>query len=380
MPNRRGQTKPCPGGCGTLIDPRAFQCWGCRVGKRVAPASVPVPVVAVATPAEHVALDRERAKSASDLRGVRERYKAAQDTIERLEQELRTVQGLQDGLDVKVIEPRAGSGQNEATAVLVASDWHFAGHVGPEVGGLNTYNVAIATERIHKFFRKALSLTGLLAAGVPIHNMVLALLGDFITGHIHEEFQETNTLPPMFEVIAVQNEIASGIQYLLDNSTLKLTIPCHSGNHARTTKTTRFGAENGHSLEYLMFVNLKNHFRHEPRIQFIVPEAPHSYLRVYDTTIRFQHGHMVKYGGGVGGLTIPLNKAIGQWNQGRHADLDVLGHFHQMFDGGRFIVNGSLIGYDSFALSIKASYEVPKQVLFLLDRKRGRTFTVPIYL
>jgi hypothetical protein len=58
----------------------------------------------------------------------------------------------------------------------------------------------------------------------------------------------------------------------------------------------------------------------------------------------------------------------------------VLGHFHQLFDGGRFIVNGSLIGYDSFALSIKASYEKPKQVMFLMDRKRGRTFTCPIFL
>ncbi len=116
-----------------------------------------------------------------------------------------------------------------------------------------------------------------------------------------------------------------------------------------------------------------------------MPEGPHSYIELYPgqpgaTTIRFQHGHMVKYGGGVGGLTIPLNKAIAQWNRGKHADLDVLGHFHQMFDGGNFIVNGSLIGYDSFALSIKASYEKPKQALFLIDRKRGRTFTCPILL
>jgi hypothetical protein len=252
--------------------------------------------------------------------------------------------------------------------------------VGAEVGGLNLFNPTIAHTRIERFFQKALSLTELLAAGLPINHMVLALLGDFITGHIHEEFQETNTLPPMFEVIAVQNEIVSGIQFLLDNSELRLTIPCHSGNHARTTKTTRFGAENGHSLEYLMFINLKDHFRDNPRVTFIVPEAPHSYLDIYGTMIRFQHGHMVKYGGGVGGLTIPLNKAIAQWNQGRHADLDVLGHFHQLFDGGRFIVNGSLIGYDSFALSIKASYEKPKQVMFLMDRKRGRTFTCPIFL
>jgi hypothetical protein len=371
---------PCPTpGCANLRHSQSKRCAVCAGRPGNAP-KFPVQAAPEPSPAAMLAADREKARSETEKRGLKERYKAAQATIERLEQELHIVQELQDGMDVRVIEPVESSGGNEATVVVVASDWHYAGHVGPEVGGLNTFNVKVADERILRFFRKALSLTGLLATGVPIHHMVLALLGDFITGHIHEEFQETNTLPPMFEVIAVQSQIASGIQYLLDNSDLHLTIPCHSGNHARTTKTTRFGAENGHSLEYLMFINLKNHFRNEPRVTFIVPEAPHSYLDVYGTVIRFQHGHMVKFGGGVGGLTIPLNKAIAQWNQGRHADLDVLGHFHQLFDGGRFIVNGSLIGYDSFALSIKASYEKPKQALFLMDRKRGRTFTVPILL
>jgi hypothetical protein len=356
-----------------MIDPRSNICAACRAGRTVtAPAGL--------NAAEQLALDRANARNASEKRGLQERYKAAQTTIEQLEGELRVVKELKDGLDVRIIKAGEASGGNEGTVVVVASDWHYAGHVGAEVGGLNLFNPTIAHTRIERFFQKALSLTELLAAGLPINHMVLALLGDFITGHIHEEFQETNTLPPMFEVIAVQNEIVSGIQFLLDNSELQLTIPCHSGNHARTTKTTRFGAENGHSLEYLMFLNLKDHFRDELRVTFIVPEAPHSYLDIYGTMIRFQHGHMVKYGGGVGGLTIPLNKAIAQWNQGRHADLDVLGHFHQLFDGGRFIVNGSLIGYDSFALSIKASYEKPKQVMFLMDRKRGRTFTCPIFL
>ena len=42
--------------------------------------------------------------------------------------------------------------------------------------------------------------------------------------------------------------------------------------------------------------------------------------------------------------------------------------------------NGSLIGYNAYALSIKASFEPPTQTYFLLDKKRGRTMTAPIYL
>jgi hypothetical protein len=127
-----------------------------------------------------------------------------------------------------------------------------------------------------------------------------------------------------------------------------------------------------------MYVHLKAYFRNEPRVTFIVAEGMHSYVKVYDTMIRFQHGHAIKYGGGVGGIYIPVNKSIAQWNKARHADLDVFGHFHQSKDGGNFICNGSLIGYNSFALSIKADYEQPKQQLFLMDKKRGRTCTWPI--
>jgi len=335
---------------------------------------------AVLTPEQALALDREHSRSAVELRRLRERYKAAQEIIERYEQELGVVEALKAGYDCRRIEPLVGSGHNEATAFAIASDWHAASTVGPEVGGLNVFNLDVFQQRADMFFRKVVELTDLMAAKIQIPRIVLALLGDFITNHIHEEFQETNSLSPTFELITAQNAIAGGIQYILDHSDRQLILPCHSGNHARTTKTTRFGAENGHSLEYLMYLSLALQFRHEPRVQFLIPEAPHSYLDVYGTTIRFQHGHMVKYGGGVGGLTIPLNKAIAQWNKGRHADLDVLGHFHQMFDGGNFIVNGSLIGYDSFALSIKASFELPKQAMFLMDRKRGRTFTWPVLL
>jgi hypothetical protein len=231
---------------------------------------------------------------------------------------------------------------------------------------------------VQTFFQSSVRLTKLLQQDIRIDNMVLALLGDFISGDIHEEVEEVCQLPPMEAIVFAQNMITGGIEYILANTKLHLTIPCHSGNHGRTTKTSRFAAENGHSLEYLMYRYLSAYFRSEPRVTFQVAEGPHSYVEVYGKTLRLQHGHMVKYGGGVGGIYIPVNKAIDKWNMGRKADLDIFGHFHQQVDGNNFMCNGSLIGYNSFALSIKAPYDVPKQTLLLMDKKRGRTCTWPI--
>ena len=230
------------------------------------------------------------------------------------------------------------------------------------------------------FFRSGLRLTDILAKDVEIKTIVLALLGDFYTGHIHPDFMELTDTQPIHAVIRVQNMIASGIQYILDNSNYNLVIPCHSGNHARTTEKTRFATENGHSLEFYMYHFLSDHFKGEKRVKFIIPTGYMSYMDIYGMKLRFMHGHAVKFGGGIGGITIPLNKAIAQWDKSHRADLTVLGHFHQRFDGGNFIVNGALIGFSAFALSIKASFEKPSQQLFLIDKDRGKTATWPILL
>ena len=146
------------------------------------------------------------------------------------------------------------------------------------------------------------------------------------------------------------------------------------------TKRIHHATEQGNSLEVYMYHNLALHFAGEKRVRFIIAEGYHTYVDVYGYTVRLHHGHNLRYGGGVGGIFIPVNKAIAQWNKGRRADLDVFGHFHQFKDGGNFICNGSLIGYNAFALSIKADYEKPQQAFFLIDKKRGKSIVAPIWL
>ena len=81
------------------------------------------------------------------------------------------------------------------------------------------------------------------------------------------------------------------------------------------------------------------------------------------------------------GITIPVNKAIAGWNKAHTVDLDVFGHYHQRFDGGSFICNGSLIGYNAYAVSIKAGYEPPSQTCFLINRQfQAKTAVMPIFV
>ena len=84
------------------------------------------------------------------------------------------------------------------------------------------------------------------------------------------------------------------------------------------------------------------------------------------------------HGGGIGGVSIPAYKKISQWQRAKYADLDIFGHLHQMKDGGNFLLNGSMIGYNAFAVRIGADYEQPKQTFVLINKKRGKTLVCPI--
>ncbi len=330
--------------------------------------------------ADEVRFELKLDKTAKDFRRLKAKYNAAVTQLGVREQELEAAAGLQGPVETFRLSAKTSSGESEATAVLVASDWHVEEEVRlSTINGKNRYDLAIAERRAIQFFQNGLRLVEINRQATVIKNLVLPILGDFITNDIHEELVEINQLSPIDATIFARRLIASGIEFLLAHGGFdEIVVPCHSGNHGRTTKRVHVSTERGHSLEYFMYVSLRDHFKNEPRVKFLIADGYHSYVQVYGTKIRFHHGHMVKYQGGVGGIYIPVNKAIGQWNKVEWADLDVFGHFHQMKDGGNFISNGSLIGFNAYALSIKADYEPPKQAFFLIDRKRGRTITAPI--
>jgi len=326
-----------------------------------------------------VQADRLQSAIKGDASNLKRKYDVALKSIGKLERELSKSKDVKGFIRTKPIvaskSEGKSEGKSESTAIWVASDWHIEETVGSEVVGLNVSNMALSKIKAENFFRSCLRLTKLHGEGVKIENVVLALLGDFISNDIHDELAETNEVEPIKAIWEVQSIIASGIQYVLDNSTYKLTIPCHSGNHARTTEKTRFSSENGHSLEYYMYLNLASHFKNEPRVRFEIADGLLSYMQVYSQTIRFTHGHALKYGGGIGGIFIPAFKAISQWDKARRADLTIFGHFHQTKDGGNFLCNGSLIGYNAYALSIKADFEKPCQSLVFIDSRWGRNCT-----
>lgn len=272
----------------------------------------------------------------------------------------------------------------DAIACAVASDWHIEEPVEVDtVHGLNAYNLDIAKSRAEHFFQNLLRLTDIMARDSKITTIHISALGDFFSGWIHEELIAGGLLAPGDAARFCKGLWFSGIDFLLRESSYVIQGDMIPGNHGRMTKQMHFGDPTGTSLESVMYESIVDRYYDNARVQLKVASQAMVYRKFFERfTLRQIHGYEVKYGGGVGGITIPLRKALAQWNNPIRADLTVLGHFHQFFDGGDFLVNGSLIGYNLFAQAIKASFEEARQAFYLVHARNGGTksVTAPIWL
>jgi len=333
------------------------------------------PAVVATDPVERKQLEDKQART------VRE-HKSLTDEVARLRAIVEYRDTIAHAPMKPIVRREFKSGLREATAVALASDWHVEERVKPtDTPTGNAYNLAIASLRIDRFFQGIVWMVQHHRSAFQIRDMQLWLGGDLVTGHIHDENVETSAFPPVKAILWLQPQLESGIRFLRDTLELdRLQVVCSYGNHGRDTKKPRRATGAHHSYEWGMYQQLAMNFANDDRVEFHAPPSGHQYTDIYDLTAHYHHGDEISYGGGVGGITIPINKAVAQWDQARRSDLHNFGHFHQYMNGNRVANNGSLIGYNAYAMSIKATPERPQQAFYLVDSKHGKTCCSPLWV
>lgn len=335
--------------------------------------------VKVQDPEKQFQLEMEKVRLAYTEKKTDAKYQIAMREINRLRNDIEQLSEMKGTVSTYEIKAKSGS-KHEAVAFAILSDTHIEENVKPEsVDGANEYNLRIAKSRFEAFFRNTLKLVTKEQQDATIDTLVLALLGDMISGNIHDELMESCEVPPIEAAIIAQNFIASGIDYILANSKLKLIVPCCVGNHSRITSQVHVSTEQGNSLEWMIYSNLANHYAKNKRVQFVLSKSYFTWVKVFDYDIRFHHGHAMKGGAGVGGMTIPILKAIARYDMSKKAYLDVFGHFHNAMDAGKFISNGCLIGDTPYGKRLGFTGK-PQQQFFIIQKGYGKTGVFPIFV
>lgn len=278
--------------------------------------------------------------------------------------------------------PVYAPGKGQAIAIAMLSDVHIEERVDPEdvPGTYNVYTPAIAKKRLEQFAQRVVHLTKANRALTQITDLCLFLGGDIITGYLHDDNKESNWLPPLKAILMAKEEINAIIKYMLKEGAFeRIIIPCTFGNHGRLTIKPRAKTAADTNLERMLYHLIAKDWAHEKRVTFHIAEGSMVYLDLYGFTCRFMHGDDVKYQGGTGGLAVPLLRAVKDWDKIRAASYTFLGHHHSARDFGCAIVNGSVIGYNAYAMKGHFPFEMPKQQYVLLDKKRGKSSVTDIW-
>lgn len=329
---------------------------------------------------ERVEYDIEETKSSKKLKDTSKKYKYLIKRNDELEKLISVLNAPKEHNLQKIVSIKNNS-SSEATAFALLSDWHIEQEVDPnKIAYPNKYNLEVARQRAEECFVGIVKLCKNAQQHYDVDHLVLALMGDFITGNIHLSELPILKLGVAEACFFVEELLIRGIQYILDNTNVRITCPCVVGNHSRITEKVWLSSEEDNSVETIIYYHIKKHFENNRRFELIMPSGPERFIDVYGLTFVICHGHHgFKYGGGVNGLSVPIRRTILTKYSNRQVYLVCLAHLHTYTQDRKFVVNGSLIGYDTYANSKGLEFDVPKQTFFLVEKRfLSRTVTTPI--
>jgi len=330
--------------------------------------------------AERLAADAELARLRADLASYQKRYKAALSQIDRERERADALVSLKGISPVRHNAVPKKVQKHDATMVVLLSDIHCEETVRSEqVNGLNSFDLDVCERRLSELQERFFTMLDHERQLTRIDRVVLWFGGDWISGMIHPELAEENCLHPLAAIRWIGERMRGFLDAVADNAK-EVVVATSCGNHGRTTEKLRTN-EADTSYEHHLYLTMRA-AETRKNVRWQVGEGHLNYLDLDGFVIRFCHGHAVRYQGGIGGIHVPLNKAIAAWNATQHADLTCLGHWHQFSwsRSGRYVSNGSVIGHSAYAVRIKATYEPPCQAAIVIDHgRREVTKAYPLF-
>lgn len=301
----------------------------------------------------------------------------------------RKIIGLKDGAESAeipnwVLQPK-GPDSAPGVPLLFVSDLHWGEVVHPtQINGVNSYNLEIAHRRMDALAETALYLLRIISPKMDYPGIVVMLGGDMISGNIHEELARSNQINTMPTVLDLFGKLASFLKLMADRFG-RVMVPCVTGNHGRDT--TKIWAKDRHhtSFDWLLYCFLAKHFENDKRLTFHIPDGPDAYFKVYGHRYLLTHGDQFRGGDGMIGALGPIIRGDHK-KRSRNAQIDMeydtmcIGHWHQLIQLTRLIVNGSLKGYDEYAFSNNFPFERPQQALWLTHPRHGITYRMPVHV
>lgn len=265
--------------------------------------------------------------------------------------------------------PAVKSGNRKPhTLLLMWSDQHAGEMVSlEETGGLNEYDWSIMMHRHDLLREKLISWAEIFG---PVEELVIAAIGDGVSGDIHDELKQTNEMPLAEAIVQWGLDGGAWIESLVPYFK-KIRVVCVRGNHSRFSQKPQ--AKKGYASGDWQASQIQAQvLKQYDSVEFIIPRANRAKLEIYGRKLMLIHGDAVPSSTMVG---VPWGGVIRYSEKlARSHDFDhlLLGHFHEPHAiGKRIFVNGSTKGVDEYILDRHGTGSPPAQVLLPFHPDHG---------
>ena len=265
--------------------------------------------------------------------------------------------------------------------VAPLTDLHIGDRVEVEqMAGLNEYNIEIFNKRLFGWAGTLVELVELRRQFAPVDKLIVPMLGDMISGDIHEELARTNLDNCMGQMIRGANLVAQALMFLAGNFQ-SIHVPCVVGNHGRMTRKPPM-KDKYMDWDYMLYQWVAAFCREQKNITFDIPKAFVNSFAAGNKQILIMHGDSVP-GAGLG--TAILRQVSNFRNVLNYGfDSVMMGHFHRIdeFDIGTGEVHicGTMKGGDEYALQKLVVYSPPKHIATYWHPEHGYIGKEVIYL
>lgn len=294
--------------------------------------------------------------------------------------------------DVRAVEPE----RPNDTVLLLLSDLHIDEVVrADETWGLARYDFDVFRYRLQYLSDKMWHILFECMTGYQFERLVIACLGDFVSGVIHDELVETSGMTVVEQALRGAYVLA---QFFREQAARFKSVAVYtvSGNHGRLTKQRRFKRRYA-DWDRVLYETVGMILKDQENVEFRFSNAPFALFEINGARFLMEHGDAIRmwmgfpwYGvererirkkelvEGIAEVWDARNKNVGTFQY------MLLGHFHQcgQIDApkGEVFINGSMIGGSEYSIGNLGRSHQPTQLLLGVNKKGLVSFRYPLRL